>query len=87
MAQITSSTPITHVCKNGTEFSSDRADLKNGLQIARSIHRLTDEEGCLNDFMEFGAWHAMEVWPHLTEGFYGYGLVKLSAKPLETNHE
>lgn len=76
MNGINNETPIEHTCRNGTVFRSSRADLADVVQVKRS----SDWPQTCADFAEFGAWHAMEIWPHLN-GFQGYDCVRYRGLP------
>lgn len=68
---IQNDTPIEHTCRNGTTFFSSRADLADTVEI-RTTGR---GDQIAADCVEFGAWHAREIWPHLN-GFSGYDTVR-----------
>lgn len=65
---------FSHHCRNGTVFSSDRCDFKNGVKVVKPS-RITEMQLC-QDFAEFGAFHAMQIHSELTEGFQGYDTIR-----------
>ncbi len=74
--EINNNTEIQHVCSNGTRFESDTADLRNGVSV------FSDAQGPLEygkDCAEFGAWHALQIHPHLN-GFPGYDAIVYDMK-------
>ena len=72
-------TPIEHTCSNGTTFSCSCGDLSDVVHVWHMWH-ITDEQRCA-DFMEFGAWHALWIHPHLN-GFSGYDAVVYRCKEM-----
>jgi len=65
---------FSHHSRNGTVFSSDRCDFKNGVKVVKPS-RITEVQ-LGQDFAEFGAFHAMQIHGELTEGFQGYDTIR-----------
>lgn len=61
--------PLFHTGPHGTSFQCNRSDLRQEIQF--HTPRGVTELQVRHDFAEFGAWHALQVHPHLN-GFPGY---------------
>ncbi len=70
---IKNDTKIEHICRNGTRFICDRADLKGVVVVIVGPYDVLVET--TSDFAEFGAWHRSEVWEHLSS-FAGYDTIR-----------
>jgi hypothetical protein len=74
-AQDLSSKGLTHLCRNGTLFQAERCDLKGGLKI--TLDPQADMQDLVQDAIEFGAFHGMQIWPRLPS-FTGYGRLQMN---------
>ncbi len=71
---------IEHRSANGTFFSSPRGDLREGVTVTLPKGMTAVSPRVCQDMVEFGAWHAREIWPHLN-GFSGYDTILYSLNP------
>ena len=69
-----------HRSSKGTVFTSDRCDLKNGVDV--TIHNYTSKENAMADFAEFSAFHALVIREELHGGFGGYDTITYRIKQL-----
>lgn len=67
--------PISHTSYNGTEFTADRADLRNGVTAAVPDRIRADQ--IMTDTAEFAAWHRGQIWEQLN-GFSGYDCIRFN---------
>lgn len=83
MPTITNNTPIIHTSRNGTTFVSETADLRKGVVIdVAAFNSNAAGSAFAADAAEFGAWHALNINPHLN-GFSGYDCVTFRYLPQE----
>lgn len=69
--------PFEHRCRWGTVFTGNRCDLKDGVDVKVDswVNESTNREACIaSDYVEFAAWHALCIHPHLN-GFQGYDCI------------
>jgi hypothetical protein len=84
MPAITNDTTISHTSRNGSTFVSETADLRKGVVVDVSGFNFDAPQGALAaDAAEFGAWHALNIHPHLLGGFSGYDCVTFRYLPKE----
>lgn len=74
---IQNDSPFEHTSQHGTEFKSDRCDLKNGVQV--TIPEGSTPANLIADAVEMGAWHSMNIRPQFNP-FNGYDTVKYEVK-------
>ena len=72
--------PFSWMSERGTMFSGTH-DLSDGVNVSKPKDEVTLEE-----FMCFGAWHALHIWGDLN-GFSGYGCVKFNYTKPASKHE
>ena len=61
-----------HLCRNGTRFTADRCDFRNGV-VAEIPHSISREQ-LMQDVSEMIAYHALNIFDQLN-GFSGYDYI------------
>lgn len=64
--------PFQHISRNGTDFSSASCDLRGGVKVVKPVE--ITEAKLAADFVEFGAFHAMEIRERVSS-FPGYDCI------------
>ena len=77
MTQFLNDTLFGYVCKNGTVFSADRSDFRNGVQVI--IPSALSDERLIQDTAEMVGHHAHNVWCRLSN-FSGYDYIHYEVK-------
>lgn len=72
MTQFLNDTPFRHVSKNGTVFTADRCDFRNGVQVM--IPQNLPDCKLIQDTAEMIGWHAHNIWGRLSN-FTGYDYI------------
>ena len=72
--------PFSWMSERGTMFSGTH-DLSDGVNVSKPKSEVTLEE-----FMCFGAWHALHIWGDL-DGFSSYACVKFNYPEPVSKHE